>query len=72
MSGSGKTSAAEQFDLKMYQGCFERVYVFRVPPLMWIRPGRLWRISDWRDEVQKGSDAEKLYSDHYNPEDWNT
>jgi hypothetical protein len=67
-SGSGKTVLLSNLILKMYRGCFERVYVFSPS----VNVDQTWEaVKKYQEEVMKvkESDAEKLYFDHYDPAD---
>ncbi len=67
-SGSGKTVLLSNLILKMYRGCFERIYVFSPP----VNVDQTWEaVKKYQEDVMKvkENDAEKLYFDHYNPEE---
>ena len=67
-SGSGKTVLLSNLILKMYRGCFERVYVFSPS----VNVDQTWEaVKKYQEDVMKvkESDTEKLYFDHYDPED---
>ena len=67
-SGSSKTVLLSNLILKMYRGCFERVYVFSPS----VNVDQTWEaVKKYQEEVMKvkESDSEKLYFDHYDPED---
>ncbi len=67
-SGSGKTVLLSNLILKMYRGCFERVYVFSPS----VNVDQTWEaVKKYQEDIMKvkESDAEKLYFDHYNPEE---
>jgi hypothetical protein len=67
-SGSGKTVLLSNLILKMYRGCFERIYVFSPS----VNVDQTWEaVKKYQEDVMKvkESDDEKLYFDHYNPEE---
>jgi hypothetical protein len=67
-SGSGKTVLLSNLILKMYRGCFERIYVFSPS----VNVDQTWEaVKKYQEDVMKvkESDADKLYFDHYNPEE---
>jgi hypothetical protein len=67
-SGSGKTVLLSNLILKMYRGCFERVYVFSPS----VNVDQTWEaVKKYQTDVMKvkETDNEKLYFDNYNPED---
>ena len=67
-SESGKTVLLSNLILKMWRGCVERVYVFSPS----VNVDQTWEaVKKYQEDVMKvkESDAEKLYFDHYNPEE---
>ena len=67
-SGSGKTVLLANLILKIYRGCFERIYVFSPS----VNVDQTWEaVKKYPADVMKvrESDTEKLYYDHYNTED---
>ncbi len=67
-SGSGKTVLLSNLILKMYRGCFERIYVFSPS----VNVDQTWEaIKKYQEDVMKvkETDEEKLYFENYNPAD---
>jgi hypothetical protein len=67
-SGSGKTVLVANLILKVYRGCFERIYVFSPN----VNVDQTWEaVKQYQSDVMKvrESDTEKLYYDHYNTDD---
>jgi hypothetical protein len=67
-SGSGKTVLLANLILKVYRGCFERIYVFGPS----VNVDQTWEaVKTYQADVMKvkESDDEKLYFDHYTVED---
>ena len=67
-SGAGKTVLLSNLILKMYRGCFERIYVFSPS----VNVDQTWEaVKKYQEEVMKvkESDSEQLYFDHYDPDD---
>jgi hypothetical protein len=67
-SGSGKTVLLANLILKVYRGCFERIYIFSPS----VNVDQTWEaVKKYQSDVMKvlESDKEKLYYDHYNTED---
>ncbi len=67
-SGSGKTGLLSNLILNIYRGCFEHIFVFSSS----IDIDKTWepvkkQQSDDMKAIEK--DKEKLYFNHYNPED---
>jgi hypothetical protein len=68
-SGSGKTALLANLSLKVYRGCFERIYVFSPS----VNVDQTWEaVHKYQAVVMKvrGSDTEKLYYERYNTEDF--
>ena len=66
-SGSGKTVLLANLILKVYRGCFERIYVFSPS----VNVDQTWEaVKKYQAEVMKvrDSDDEVLYHDHYTVE----
>ncbi len=64
-SGAGETVLLSNLILKMYRGCFERIYVFSPS----VNVDQTWEaVKKYQEDVMevKESDAAKLYFDHYN------
>ena len=67
-SGGGKTVLLANLILKIYRGCFERVYIWSPS----IHGDSTWEaVNKYQEDVMKvkESDDEKLYYDSYNSED---
>ena len=67
-SGSGKTVLLANLILKIYRGCFERIYVFSPS----VNVDQTWEaVKKYQSDVMKvrESDSDKLYYDHYSTED---
>jgi hypothetical protein len=67
-SGAGKTVLLSNLILKIYRGCFERIYVFSPS----VNVDQTWEaVKKYQEDVMKvkETDSEKLYFDSYNPED---
>jgi hypothetical protein len=67
-SGSGKTVLLAYSILKVYRGCFERMYMFSPG----VNVDQTWEaVKQYQEDVTKvrESDKEQLYYDHYNTED---
>jgi hypothetical protein len=67
-SGNGKKVLLANLILKVYRGCFERIYVFGPS----VNVDQTWEaVKQYQEDVMKvrQSDKEKLYYDHYNTED---
>ena len=67
-SGAGKTVLLANMILKVYRGCFERIYVFSPS----VNVDQTWEaVKTYQRDVMKvrERDDETLYFDHYNTED---
>jgi len=67
-SGSGKSILLQNMILNIYRNCFSRIYIFSPS----IDVDATWSpVKKYiEDEMElKGSDKEKFYFDHYDPED---
>ena len=67
-SGAGKTVLLANLILKVYRGCFERIYVFSPS----VNVDQTWEaVKTYQRDVMKvrERDDETLYFDHYNTED---
>jgi hypothetical protein len=67
-SGSGKTVLLANLILKVYRGCFERIYIFSPS----VNVDQTWEsVKKYQADVMKvrETDEEKLYYDHYQTED---
>jgi hypothetical protein len=67
-SGSGKTVLLANLILKVYRGCFERIYIFSPS----VNVDQTWEaVKKYQSDVMKvlESDTEQLYYDHYNTDD---
>jgi hypothetical protein len=67
-SGSGKTVLLANLILKIYRDCFERIYVFSPS----VNVDQTWEaVKKYQADVMKvkESESDKLYYDHYTPED---
>jgi hypothetical protein len=67
-SGAGKTVLLSNLILKIYRGCFERIYVFSPS----VNVDQTWEaVKKYQEDVMKvkETDEEKLYFENYNPAD---
>ena len=67
-SGSGKTVLLSNLILNVYRDCFERLYIFSPS----VNVDQTWQaVKDYQEKIMKVKETpkEKLYFDHYNPED---
>ena len=67
-SGAGKTVLLSNLILKIYRGCFERIYVFSPS----VNVDQTWEaVKKYQEDVMKvkETDEENLYFENYNPAD---
>ena len=67
-SGSCKTVLLANLSLKVYRGCFERIYIFSPS----VNVDQTWEaVNKYQTDVMKvkETDEEKLHYDHYNTEE---